>query len=301
MPKLVVAMPAFNAEATIQQAVVTTLRAMPRDSELVVLDDKSTDKTLAVLDAIPDRRLRIIANQENLGSGSARQRLLVETDSEFVAAMDADDITFPWRFALQLRALQSFDVVFGSVVRFDRGQPGGIHSSTRLVSQMRPSAPIVLKPDEFPAALLFHCEVWQSSLTARRTALDNVGGYQPLRYGQDWDLYLRIAQSGAMMYRSSLPLIAYRASASQVTRRSDYVSTFRSQSLRDSYAELFNSRVGPRKLDARVASTSVLEATIRAGLVEQLGTFHPVNRFRYSRLLRSGKTLGAVGLFRSTT
>jgi glycosyltransferase involved in cell wall biosynthesis len=294
-------MPAFNAEATIQQAVVTTLRAMPRDSELVVLDDKSTDKTLAVLDGIPDRRLRIIANQENLGSGSARQRLLVETDSEFVAAMDADDITFPWRFALQLRALESFDVVFGSVVRFDRAHPGGLHRSARLTMQIRPSAPIALRPDEFPAALLFHCGVWQSSLTAKRSAFGKVGGYQPLRYGQDWDLFLRMAASGASMYRSAVPLIAYRASPFQVTRRSDYLRIFRSTALRNSYTELFNSRVKLGINDSKSASTSALEVTIKAGLAEQLRVFRAVNRLRYSRLLRSNQNLSAIRLFDSTT
>lgn len=301
MPRLVVAMPAFNAEATIRQAVITTLRAMPRDSELVVLDDKSTDKTLTVLDTITDARLRVIANEHNLGGGTARQRLLVESDSEFVAAMDADDITFPWRFALQLRALQSFDVVFGSVVRFNRGQLEGIHNFTSRVTQMRPSAPIALRPEEFPAALLFHCEVWQSSLTAKRSAFDNVGGYQPLRYGQDWDLYLRMANSGAIMYRSAVPLIAYRASPLQVTRRSDYVDIFRSQVLRSSYAALFNSRVHSMKIDMGMGCASVAEATIKAGLAGQLGTFRPANRLRYTRLLRSGKTLGAVALFQSAS
>lgn len=297
MPKLVVAMPAFNAEATIRQAVMTTLRAMPRDSELVVLDDKSSDKTLAVLDSIPDRRLRIIASQENLGSGSARQRLLVESDSEFVAAMDADDITFPWRFALQLRALQSFDVVFGSVIRFDRAQPGGIHRPTRLPTLMRPSAPIALKPEEFPAALLFHCAVWQSSLTAKRSAFDKVSGYQQLRYGQDWDLFLRMAASGASMYQIPMPLIAYRASPLQVTRRSDYLSICRSQALRNSYAELFNLRISSIKVDTEGASRIALEETIKTGLEGQLKFFRTVNRLRYSRLLRPGRTVGAVGLF----
>jgi len=301
VPRLIVAMPAFNAEATIQQAVMTTLRAMPRDSELVVLDDKSTDKTLAVLDTIPDRRLRIIANQENLGSGSARQRLLVETDSEFVAAMDADDITFPWRFALQLRALQSFDVVFGSVVRFDRAEPGGIHRSTRLTRLMRPSAPIALMPDEFPAALLFHCAVWQSSLTAKRIAFDKVNGYQQLRYGQDWDLFLRMAASGASMYRSTVPLVAYRASPFQSTRRSDYNRIFRSQALRNSYAELFNSRVSSWTIDPEAASAMALEATIKDGLFEQLSAFRAVNRLRYSRLMHSNQNLSAIGLFESAT
>lgn len=297
MPRLVVIMPAFNAATTIYRAASTTLRAMPTDSELIVLDDKSTDNTLAAVDAINDRRLRILTSGENLGSGRARQRMLAESDSEFVAAMDADDVTFPWRFSRQLPAMASFDVTFGAVVRFARADAGGLHEPVQPFSLIRPSAPIALNPDEFSSALLFHCAVWQSTMTAKRSALENAGGYRPLRYGQDWDMFLRLAFHGATMYRSALPLIGYRASALQVTRRPDYVRICKSQPLRDSYVQLFNSRNRSAPIEVERQNGSELEATIKAGLTEQLGAFHPINRLRYARLLRSGRLLGAVGLF----
>ena len=279
MPRLVVTMPAFNAALTIRRAVTTTLRAMPADSELLVLDDKSTDNTLEVLEGIADGRLRIIAGEHNVGGGNARSRLLAESDSEYVASMDADDISFPWRFWLQLKALRSADVVFSSAIRF--GDRAGL---------ILPSAPTSLSPKEFPAALLFHCPVWQSSLFARRSAIDDVDGYQPLRFAQDYDLWLRIAKSGARMRRLSIPVIAYRESPTQVTRSNTYLETVRrDEHLRRSYAALFNSRVESVSLDTGTQSGSAADI-IRVGLVQQLPAFRFINRVHFSHFLRSNQS-----------
>ncbi len=290
-------MPAFNSEATIGQAVISTLRAMPRDSELWVYDDKSTDGTLGVLDTVKDTRLRVIAGDVNRGSGYARKRLLDESDSEFVAGMDADDVTLPWRFASQLRALRSADVVFGTALRFGVAAPGGSYRNATGVRHLRPNAPIPIHPDEFPSALLFHCPVYQQSSTARRSAVDRAGGYRPMRYGQDYELFLRLAESGAKMARLGIPVIAYRFSPSQVTRRADYPSAVGrswresvwAQELPNSYVRLFESRSHPLSFDSVSKNPNAVRAILDVGLRAQLKFFRGSNRLRYSRLLRSGR------------
>lgn len=291
MPRLSVTMPAFNAEATIKRAVTTTLRAMPVDSELLVLDDKSTDGTLGVLGDISDRRLRIIALENNVGKGNARMRLLAASDSEFVASMDADDISLPWRFSLQFRALRIADVLFGSAIRFGSAEPGGSHPSTMRPFLIRPSAPISLQPDEFPAALLFHNPAWQPSLLARRAAIDRVGGYKPSRFGEDWDLWLRIAESRAPMYRLATPVIAYRESPKQESRLPGQPEAIRrNTALRESYVKLFNSRVRSGSLTIGPQPAAAIKQIITNGLTEQLRAFRPLNRLHYTSFLRFDRT-----------
>ena len=297
MPKLVVAMPAFNAEATIRWAVMSTLRAMPNDSELHVYDDKSSDGTLRALETVKDGRLRVTAGDLNRGNGYARKFLVDKTDSQFIAAMDADDLTFPWRFASQLRALRSVDVVFGTAVRFGRAAPGGSYRPNAGLGHLRPNAPIAIEPDEFPSALLFHCPVYQSSLTARRSAIDKAGGYRPMRYGPDYELFLRLAESGAKIARLGVPVIAYRFSPGQVTRRADYPSAVGrswrdsnwAEELPNSYVRLFESRSRDLSLDLALSDPAKVRATLEVGLSEQLKFLRGFNRLRYSRLLRSGK------------
>ncbi|WP_374207042.1 glycosyltransferase family 2 protein [Mycolicibacterium sp. OfavD-34-C] len=277
LPKLVVTMPAYNASGTIKQAVTSTLRAMPSDSHLLVLDDKSADDTLAVLATLNDRRLRVIEGQENVGGGKARIRLLDESDSELVASMDADDICFPWRFVAQLRMLEDVDAVFSSAVRFG--------------SRIRPSSLFSLHPVEFPAALLYHCPVWQPSFASRRSAVERVGGYRSLRFAQDYDLWLRMASSGASMSRMAMPVFAYREGPAQVTKTRGYLdSVKRERRLNESYTELFNSRVNDVSLDPTCQSVGELTAAIHIGLTGQLQHFRYMNRKHYARILSSGRT-----------
>jgi glycosyltransferase involved in cell wall biosynthesis len=270
-------MPAYNAERTIRRAVLSTLRAMPDDSRLVVRDDASIDGTVAVLESINDRRLSVIASSENSGSGVVRNRILAETDSEFFAVMDADDVSLPWRFTLQMKAAESVDVVFGAAVRFDSNNK----------ARARPSAPLALRPHELPTALLFHNPLWHSSLLARRSALETVGGYSSARLGQDYELWLRLANSGAKMCRLSVPVGGYRESSNQITKRDDYREKVRNfDEMRHAYINLFNSRVRGVSLDPDL-SASARSERIQEGLREQLQVFRPLNRVYYSRLVRT--------------
>jgi glycosyltransferase involved in cell wall biosynthesis len=300
MPRLVVGMPAFNAEATISMAVESTLRAMPRDSELWVYDDKSSDATLEVLARVSDKRLRVIVGDVNRGNGYARKLLVDKTDSEFIAAMDSDDVTFPWRFTLSLRALQQVDIVFGTVLRFGIANPGGSYLPNTRIRHLRPNAPIPIRPEEFPSALLFHCPVYQQSSTTRRSVFIDAGGYLPMRYGEDYELFLRLARSGARMVRLGTPVVAYRYSAGQLTRTDDNPSaagrSWReskwAEELPNSYVKLFEEKAFPLQLDAAAQGDAVaVRSVLESGLRDQLKNFRPVNRLRYSSLLRSGEAL----------
>jgi len=285
LPRLVVAMPAYNAEKTIVRAVSSTLRAMPKDSELLVLDDKSTDRTLELLDTVRDHRLRVIAGETNVGGPKARRRLLEDSDSELYASMDADDISMPWRFFQQFKALKIADVLFSSAIRFGTAAPGGTYKTASNTFIPKLSAPVSLKPHEFPAALMFHNPVWHPSLFAKRQVIENVGGYNPGR-GDDWDLWLRIAVSGASMYRLALPVIAYRESSLQASRQSSQPDGIRANSsLRASYIALFNSLVRSEAL-SECLSDAEKKRILMMGLHEIIDNFRPVNRLHYLSFLR---------------
>lgn len=274
MPRLTVMMPAFNAQKTILSAVESTLRAMPRDSQMLVLDDKSSDGTLDVLGGIRDKRLTVHESPENLGGGAARNQLLSISDSEYVASMDADDICLPWRFQFQLRALERSDLAFGPAVRF----------SERLRIK-RPAAPIRLSPPEFRNALLFHNPAFHPSLAAKRAAIEAVGGYRPLRVAQDYDLWLRIAETGAKIVRLGSPVIAYRSSDGQVSQGSDYAARVRASSeLRESYLTLFRSLTG-HDID-----NLSHERALRL-LSSRIPEFRMLNRLHYARIIERDRIL----------
>jgi glycosyltransferase involved in cell wall biosynthesis len=206
MPDLSVNMPARTAAATVGRAVRSTLAAMPRDAELVVLDDGSTDDTPAVLHRIEDRRLVVLRNETGGGVAAGLQQLLAATDSRVVARMDADDVTLPGRFQAQERALRSgADVIFSAVVRFgDR------------VRDLRPTTPVRLGPRALAFGLLLTNPFSHPTLYTRRASLDAVGGYHRCT-AEDYELWLRLAADGARLLRMRQPVLGYRKHPGQTS------------------------------------------------------------------------------------
>lgn len=91
--KLSVVMPVYNAEAHLEESIQSYLGQTLRDSELICVDDGSTDSSLAILSAYQgkDSRIKIFA-QANRGAGHARNRALSKAQGRYVAFLDADDL-----------------------------------------------------------------------------------------------------------------------------------------------------------------------------------------------------------------
>lgn len=254
MPRLSVLMPVFNSERLVKRAITTTLRALPRDSELVALNDGSTDHTLRVLSSIDDSRLRVMT-QENMGVAAGLSRLLAETSSEYIARMDADDVCLPWRFSRQVRSMEAgADVVFSTVVALRAHRP-----------------PIPPRPQRISfAAFRFHLllenPVAHSTMFARRDVIESIGGYRAVP-AEDYDLWLRLAAEGRRLVREALPTLGYRFHGGQVTASNGWRSaSWSNESVGGAFADLATVLLGTpeRRITAVSIDTSLTSAQRRA-------------------------------------
>lgn len=102
-----VIMTAFNAEDTIEEALKSALAFEIPASKIVVVDDKSTDSTVRILQdyARKNSRIDIVCNSSNLGQSKSRNIGVNIAKSEFLIFMDDDDFSFPNRASLHLEAL----------------------------------------------------------------------------------------------------------------------------------------------------------------------------------------------------
>lgn len=208
VPRLSVLIPARDARATVLDAVRSTLAALPDDAEVLLLDDASSDGTGELVAGLGDRRVRVIRTDVNLGVARGLDRLLAETDAEFVARMDADDVCLPHRFRAQQAAIAGgSDLVFTTFQRFGQGL-------------RHPPLPVGLGPVAGRLALLLDCPA-HSTLYARRATLVDAGGYRDA-VTEDYDLWLRAAARGARISRLGRPGILLRASAGQVTAQAGF-------------------------------------------------------------------------------
>lgn len=92
-PLVSVIMPAYNAQAYIQQAIDSVRKQSVTDLELLVIDDGSTDDTCRIVTEISreDPRVRLLQNPENLGAAGTRNRGLELCRGRYVALLDSDD------------------------------------------------------------------------------------------------------------------------------------------------------------------------------------------------------------------
>lgn len=232
MPRLSVLLPVKNAQTTIDLAVRSTLRALPRDAELVIWDDGSDDGTDARLSRWKerDRRIQVVRSGHSVGGGSALRELFEQTDSEYIARMDADDVCLPGRFKHQLRELRTLDISFSPAVAFST-QPMGA----------RPSAPIGIRPEEAPLSLVVGNKFIHPGMSARREAIASIGGYAPVRRAQDYELWMRAASRGLRIGESRLPRLGYRISPTQITQSDGYRVTIAGDpTLRRAYGDLLS-------------------------------------------------------------
>ena len=108
-PEITVAMPAYNAAAHLREALDSILTQTFEDFELLVVDDGSTDNTLALATAAAeaDSRVRIERLSVNRGRATARNMALGRARGRYLAWMDADDIALPQRLELQHACLEA--------------------------------------------------------------------------------------------------------------------------------------------------------------------------------------------------
>ncbi len=105
--RVTIAIPAYNAQATLNETLLSVRRQSHIALEIIVVDDGSTDATAAIAarHAAADSRVAVLL-QANGGVASARNAALARATGEFFAAIDADDVYHPDMIARQLQVLR---------------------------------------------------------------------------------------------------------------------------------------------------------------------------------------------------
>lgn len=231
MPFLSVLMPVKNGERYLNDAVQSTLRALPTDANLVVLDDGSTDQTFDILASLATDQLIVHRNSESQGIAPGLNRLLQLTDSEYVARMDADDITLPWRFRRQLKIASRVDLVFTSVVFMnERGRP------------TRPDLPGRMSAASAPLHLATASCFSHPTMLARRSAIPDTG-YRALA-AEDYDLWLRMIGEGRTIARDGVPGLLYRKHMNQSSASDDWWKRRENELADESLLDAYRAALG---------------------------------------------------------
>ncbi len=101
-----VLMSAYNGEAYLNEAIDSILGQTYTNFEFIIVNDGSTDNTLAILETYNDYRIRIINSEQNCGLIDSLNKGIAAAKGEYIARLDADDIAMPERLAKQVAYLR---------------------------------------------------------------------------------------------------------------------------------------------------------------------------------------------------
>jgi glycosyltransferase involved in cell wall biosynthesis len=193
-PVVSVIIPAYKVAGFIRDTLNSVFCQTFIDYEVVVINDGSPD-TDELEKQIREYAHRIIyLKQLNGGAGSARNAGLRVARGEFVAFLDGDDVWLANFLSEQLELIRSdggYDLVYADAVNLD-----GVKLSRSTNMDFNPSSAAVTAE----SLIAGKCSVITSSVVARRYLVERAGLFdEGFRNSQDFDLWLRLAKSGARM------------------------------------------------------------------------------------------------------
>lgn len=203
IPALTVLMTAYNAEAYLDSSIRSILTQTFRDFEFLIIDDGSTDGSVAILErwAGRDDRIRLVLNKSNQGQTPCLNQGIAAARAPWIARQDADDLSDPRRLELQMAAIS---VRPGLGLLGTNGWLMGEHGSFQgLINAPTGGVGIELSS-------LFYNPFLHSSVCFRRETALAVGSYDTsLRIAQDYDFWIRLM---AISSADNLPerLLTYR-------------------------------------------------------------------------------------------
>lgn len=199
-----VIIPTYNRRQTIGAAIASALEQDVLECEVIVVDDGSTDDTLAWLASeFADARLSVATNQRAKGPAGARNTGLLAARGEFIALLDSDDCFLPGHLVASARVFQRFaevDVIFGRAVYEQDG---------KVVEYMGPNferkltaAPATHADDEvtvfsagyFAHLLRYGCYFNLSTVVLRAAAVRGQLMNEYLRVAEDYEFWVRLSR-----------------------------------------------------------------------------------------------------------
>lgn len=182
--KVAVLMSVYNAEKYLKTCIDSVLNQSYANFLFYIINDNSTDNSLAIIKSYSDNRIRLIDNEINIGLTKSLNKALNHISAKYIARIDADDICEPTRLSSQLAVLEEDDeklALVGSSAFL-------INESNKHVGEI--NVPIAnLKENLFFKNSLIH-----STIMVRTEVLKKYKYDEQIKYAQDYNLWVKIAQ-----------------------------------------------------------------------------------------------------------
>ena len=226
-----VVIPTYNRRQTIGRSIDSVLNQTLFPSEIIVVDDGSTDGTCDYIQSnFPSIKL---LHQPNKGVSEARNKGIRYADTNWIALLDSDDEWFPQKLEKQVMTLsQSPDI------KFCHTEEIWIRNGVR-VNQMK-------KHQKYGGHIFYKCldmcRISPSSVLFHQSILDDVGYFdKDLKVCEDYDLWLRITAKFPVLYIDEPLIKKYGGHEDQLSRVKDGIESHRIKVLEKLIMQKFTS------------------------------------------------------------
>jgi glycosyltransferase involved in cell wall biosynthesis len=177
-------MTVFNGARFLREAIESCLNQTFTDLELIIIDDGSTDCSLAIINSFEDDRIVLLINESNKGQSFSRNKGIKESSGGYIAIMDADDVAYPDRIEKQVIFLTQNEgiSIVGSYVSV-------INEKGEILKLRRFPA----NNDEIKVDLIFNCPLLHSAVMWRKSDFEKykLEYSEDFIYAQDMELWSR--------------------------------------------------------------------------------------------------------------
>ena len=204
-PIVTVAIPVFNGEKEIADAIQSVLNQTFVDFELVIIDDCSSDQTLSVARSFSDQRIRVIENEANLGYIGNFNRAVQEAKGTYLKILCHDDVIVANCIEMQIKPFMGDN---GEKIAISTGlkkavnhkrvevlSPQGLKGSTRYVEGVSAIRNCVRAGRNL---------IGETSVTLVKTDdLRKIGSFQT-KYTLDLNMWFRVLQLGGLYFTNEI-------------------------------------------------------------------------------------------------
>ncbi|EKO3576508.1 glycosyltransferase family 2 protein [Vibrio metschnikovii] len=207
-PLVSVIIPLYNAQQTIDAALRGLTEQSWRRLEIIVVDDASSDQSLAKVQGwcSRDQRIKLHRQPSNQGAYAARNAGLLIATGDFITTHDADDWSHPQKIATQVQALMAEPQLMATCCAWVR-----VQNDVFITQNWRPSGQLA--------------HYSHSSLLVRREVVSTLQGWQPLRCAADTDFIRRLeahyGKSALTVVEPDVPLAFALDDGGSLTRQSE--------------------------------------------------------------------------------
>jgi succinoglycan biosynthesis protein ExoO len=221
-PEVSVIIPAYNTSAYISRAIESALTQTLKNIEIIIVDDASTDNTLAIAKSFTDPRLQVFTNSQNLGASTSRNVAINQASGRWIAVLDSDDWYAPERLErlVRLADCQGADIIADDLYLIKDDEECAwttlIEQSGESISSIKHIDPVYFVDSDIYDRIGLHLGITKP-LFKRQFLIDENIQYNPgLKVSEDFWLTLTCLVRGANFYLVPEPHYYYLARANSL-------------------------------------------------------------------------------------